>query len=248
MTAYTGLLTQSYYRDSPYRQSGREIEDTPLSSESRARVDLNEFDRSRERSRNPRRHYVVSSPERTEDSSPAGAESPSRILKLKTERSLSVELISTQDQLASQSAPKAQPRMSNTSAHPKHSSFSCATPHHPSAVSSASRDPCMNNIRFQFFVSDQNFGAIEKSFDQCVTLSSFFDEALSAWGVIGGRGNSIIMAGVTVVIKSIPRPIFVLWRNKEGFERLMESIRKESVGRGEGLEIEVRCRPEGSQC
>ena len=240
MATYTGPSARSYYSNSwrdaqkPYRQTWHKTKNTPFSLESRARLDSSERGSRGERRRNSRPRYVLSSPEWTEETT-SEIESPSHSLEF-----------SIQKQLASQSASKAQQILSSVPAAPHQltsATSGASSKSEPSTVFSIPRAPYVNDVKFLFFVSDESCGAIEKSFDQCESLRSFFDEAISAWDTIGGHGRSLPMAGVSIAIKPLPRSIFVPWCNKEGFERLMESISKESMAMGKNLEVEVRCRP-----
>lgn len=93
---------------------------------------------------------------------------------------------------------------------------------------------------FQFFLENETYSAIAKSFEQCKTMASFFDEAFAAWAALGQPDQQPRMLAVKAVVEGQPRPILVLWRNKEGFDRMVDVILKEAVGK-EVLNVEIRC-------
>ena len=97
------------------------------------------------------------------------------------------------------------------------------------------------NIVFHFFLSNETFGAIPKLFTQCATPKSFFEVAHSAWRALGEARDGTRLLGVKVVIEGVTRPIVVLWENEDGFERMMDAISNEMVGRVGNLDVEVRC-------
>lgn len=99
-----------------------------------------------------------------------------------------------------------------------------------------------NTVRFQFFTSNVHLGAIHKTFDVSMTPKAFFDEAFSAFTIIGEAPAASQMAGVRVAIKpSAGWPILVLWRNEESFYEMMEVVKERVAGRMGRLDIEVSC-------
>lgn len=98
-----------------------------------------------------------------------------------------------------------------------------------------------DKIVFHFFLSDESFGAIPKLFVQCATPKSFFNEAHSAWHVLGETSDQARLLGVKVSIEGITRPVVVIWESKDGFKRMVEAISNETVGRTQNLNVEVRC-------
>ena len=113
-----------------------------------------------------------------------------------------------------------------------------------SSVPFSSTSTAQNAIRFQFLLADENLGAISKSSDQCSSSSAFFDEALAAFNIVGKELVYSPMAGVKVLIdSSAGRPIFVPWRDKEGYDEMMQTVMDEARGRTNKLNIEVTCVP-----
>lgn len=97
------------------------------------------------------------------------------------------------------------------------------------------------DVKFRFFLADEQHGAIHKALEKCGTMSSFFDEALAAWGTLGEEHHPTRMIGVKVMIQDVSQPIFVLWRNKEGFEGMMDTISKQAGRKQTQLDVEVHC-------
>lgn len=101
------------------------------------------------------------------------------------------------------------------------------------------------DVIFHFFLADEHHGAIPQPFQNCQTMSSFFDEALAAWGTLSEEQHQLRMVAVKVIIEGVSRPIVVLWRNKEGFERMMETVLKQAAAQQTELNVEVRCFKKG---
>lgn len=102
-----------------------------------------------------------------------------------------------------------------------------------------------HNVVFQFFLADERHGAIPQPLANCATMSSFFDGALAAWGALDEEPPHLLqarIAAVNVIIEDLARPIVVLWRNKEGFERMMETVLEQAdETKKTKLNVEVRC-------
>lgn len=82
--------------------------------------------------------------------------------------------------------------------------------------------------------------------ENCETMNSFFDEALAAWGTLGEDQNQPRMIAVKVIIEGVGLPLVVLWRNKDGFERMMATVRKQAAaGKLAELNVQVRCLKRG---
>ncbi|MCJ1232047.1 hypothetical protein MMC12_008728, partial [Toensbergia leucococca] len=99
------------------------------------------------------------------------------------------------------------------------------------------------NVTFQFYPSDPSFDAVPKIPSQCQTPASFFDEALMAWGMLGGDDQHSRLAAVSVAVEGLKRRILVPWRSHEGYEGMMEAL-TEAVDRKKGkgrLDVEVKC-------
>ncbi len=96
------------------------------------------------------------------------------------------------------------------------------------------------NIVFHFFLSNEDFGAIPKLFIDCATPASFFNEAKSAWHAIRAQSKETWLMGVKVTIEGVMRPIMVLWENEDGYERMLEAISDELLGKAGKLNVEVR--------
>ncbi len=98
-----------------------------------------------------------------------------------------------------------------------------------------------HNVVFHFFLSDESFGAIPKLFAQCATPKTFFDEANAAWHALSKPNEKSRLLGVKVIIEGVTRPIVLLWDSVDGFERMVEIISSEMVGRTGNMNVEVRC-------
>lgn len=105
-------------------------------------------------------------------------------------------------------------------------------------------------VIFHFFLEDEQHGAISQPLRNCQTMSSFFDEALAAWATLSEEQHQVRMVAVKVLVQDVSRPIVVLWRNKEGWERMMNTVRKQAAEKPTVLDVEVRCfqkKPRGSK-
>lgn len=100
-------------------------------------------------------------------------------------------------------------------------------------------------VTFHFFLADEQNGAIPQSFDSCKSSDSFFDEALAAWGTLGEEQHPPRMSAVNVTIERVRRPIFVLWKHDEGFERMMKTVLEQAAEKQTKLNVEVRCIKRG---
>lgn len=72
-------------------------------------------------------------------------------------------------------------------------------------------------------------------------MSSFFDEAPAAWATLSEEQYQVRMVAVQVLVEDLRRPIVVLWRNQEGWERMMNTVRKQAAEKQTELDVEVRC-------
>lgn len=100
---------------------------------------------------------------------------------------------------------------------------------------------CSKNIKFHFFLANEQHGAILKSLEKCNTMSSFFDEAQEAWDASGEEQHQARMTAVKVIIEDVSRPMFILWRDQEGYEGMMDAIQEQAAGRPKSLNVEIRC-------
>lgn len=120
----------------------------------------------------------------------------------------------------------------------------------PQAIQSDPLPPSKNVI-FHFFLADEKYGAVPQPLKNCETVHSFFDAALAAWGALvmssahQHQPQHHMMAAAQVVVEGFTRPIVVFWRNKEGFEAMMETVLKQAAVEGNqtelSLTVEVRC-------
>ncbi|MCJ1465960.1 hypothetical protein MMC07_004579 [Pseudocyphellaria aurata] len=101
------------------------------------------------------------------------------------------------------------------------------------------------DVVFHFFLADEQHGAIPQPLENCPTMTSFFDEALAAWGALSEEHYQPRMAAVKVIIEGISLPIVVLWRNKEGFERMIATVLEQAALKPTKLSVEVRCFKKG---
>lgn len=101
------------------------------------------------------------------------------------------------------------------------------------------------DVIFHFFLANEDHGAIPQPFEHCGTMSSFFDEALAAWGALGEDQPQPRMAAVKVIMEGIGRPTVVLWRNKEGFSRMMDMVLEQAAEKQTKFNVEVRCFKRG---
>lgn len=76
-------------------------------------------------------------------------------------------------------------------------------------------------------------------------MCSFFDEALAAWGTLSEEQDQVRMVAVKVIIEGLRRPIIVLWRNKEAWERMMNTALKKAAEKQTELHVELRCFMKG---
>lgn len=98
--------------------------------------------------------------------------------------------------------------------------------------------------RFQFLTGHEYLGAIPRSVDLSLTSSAFFEEAFTAYTIVGKAPAVLQMAGVKIVIKSsAERPVFVPWGNKECFHEMMEIVKEKAIGEPGMLQVEVTCVP-----
>lgn len=98
-----------------------------------------------------------------------------------------------------------------------------------------------SKITFHFFLSDADLGAIPQDFVHCNNFTSFFNQALEAWEILGGEDRNTIMTAVSVVLVSVDWPIVIPWRNKDGFEMMMGIVTKAAMGNQEHLDVKVKC-------
>lgn len=101
------------------------------------------------------------------------------------------------------------------------------------------------NVVFQFFLADEQNGAIPQPLENCPTVASFFDEAMTAWGALSEEQYQPRMAAVKVIIEGVSLPIVILWRNKEGFDRMMATVLEQAALKPTKLSVEVRCFKKG---
>lgn len=134
-------------------------------------------------------------------------------------------------------SPKTPSRASNAITKPTPSS---PTPKTLVSPATTSEPYPANQIVFHFFLSKEGIGAIPKLFAQCATPKSFFKEAQAAYHALGKSTDKSRLLGVKVSIEGVMRPIVILWESKDGFERMVEAMANEMVGRMGNLNVEVR--------
>ncbi|MCJ1468113.1 hypothetical protein MMC07_006741 [Pseudocyphellaria aurata] len=115
----------------------------------------------------------------------------------------------------------------------------------PESRASPPKPSPSKDVIFHFFLADEAHGAIPHPLENCDTMSSFFDEALAAWGALGEDQLQPRMAAVKVSMEGISRPVVVLWRNKEGFSRMMDMVREQAAEKQSKFHVEVRCFKRG---
>lgn len=118
----------------------------------------------------------------------------------------------------------------------------------PAPKSQASQSkPSSNskNVIFHFFLAEEHHGAIPQPLERCETMDSFFDEARAAWGALGEEQHQSRMVAVKVIIEGVSWPVVVLWRNKEGFERMMGTVLKQAAEKQLELNVQVHCFKKG---
>ena len=98
----------------------------------------------------------------------------------------------------------------------------------------------VKKVIFHFFLSDETLGAIPKLLTECATPETF-NEARLAWHLLGGRDDRVRLLGVKVVIEGVARPIALLWDSESGYERMVEAVAREVIGKAGELNVEVRC-------
>jgi hypothetical protein len=109
------------------------------------------------------------------------------------------------------------------------------------ASSSSTSLKVASKITFHFFLSDADLGAIPQDFVHCNTYTSFFNQALAAWKILGGEDRNTVMTAVSVVLASVDWPIVIPWRNKDGFEMMIGIVTKAAMEKGEHLDVKVKC-------
>ncbi|MCJ1467849.1 hypothetical protein MMC07_006474 [Pseudocyphellaria aurata] len=110
----------------------------------------------------------------------------------------------------------------------------------PELQADQTRPPYNKAVIFHFFLADEQNGAIPLPFDHCKSVDSFFDEAQAAWGTLGEEQHPPRMSAVNVAIERVRRPIFVLWKNDEGFERMMKMISEQAAKKQTKLNVEAQ--------
>lgn len=76
-------------------------------------------------------------------------------------------------------------------------------------------------------------------------MSSFFDEALAAWGALGEEQHQQRMAAVKMIIEGVRRLIVVPWRDEDGFKTMLDTVLEQAAGKQTKLNVEVRCFQRG---
>lgn len=101
------------------------------------------------------------------------------------------------------------------------------------------------DVIFHFYLADKNHGAIPQPLECCTTTDSFFDEALAAWSTLSEEQYQPRIIAVKVIIEGISRPIAILWKNEEGFERMINTVLEQAAGKHMKLNVEVYCLKRG---
>lgn len=76
-------------------------------------------------------------------------------------------------------------------------------------------------------------------------MTSFLEEAQASWGALGEEQPQPRMIAVKVIMEGVGRPIVILWRNQDGFERMMATVLEQAADRQTKLNVEGRCFKRG---
>lgn len=99
-----------------------------------------------------------------------------------------------------------------------------------------------NTVRLQFLTSNVHLGAIHKTLDVSMTPKAFFDEAYSAYAIIGEPPATSQMAAVRVAIKpSTEWPIVVPWGNQDDYYEMLNIVKERAAERTGRMDVEVSC-------
>ena len=112
-----------------------------------------------------------------------------------------------------------------------------STPIQPSSPESTAGP----NVSFHFFLSDESMGAHLVPLLQCNTVNGFFDRAEAAWDFLNAHEPDSQFAGVRVVLEGIQWPMVVGWKDSHGYQWMMDTVAKSTIGRMNDLHVQVRC-------
>jgi len=103
------------------------------------------------------------------------------------------------------------------------------------------------NTTLHFFLSDTDLGAIPKTLHKCMTLTTFFGEALAAWRDLESESSTPGLISVKFDWKSIP--MVIRWHDPEGFQKMLEAIAAAPCWQGskDQCDVEIRCAKRKSQ-
>ncbi|MCJ1465953.1 hypothetical protein MMC07_004572 [Pseudocyphellaria aurata] len=104
--------------------------------------------------------------------------------------------------------------------------------------------PSTKNVLFQFYLANEEDGAIHQPLENCRTVTSFFDEAVAAWGTLGDHAqHQPCMAAAKISIPDVIVPMVLPWRSKDSFDRMMATVlqRAAALDQTEVLHVGVRC-------
>lgn len=103
------------------------------------------------------------------------------------------------------------------------------------------------NTTLHFFLSDTDVGAIPKSLHNCMTLTTFFGEALAAWRDLESESSTPGLISVKFDWKLIP--MVIRWHDPEGIQKMLEAIAAAPCWQGskDQCDVEIRCAKQKSQ-
>ena len=97
------------------------------------------------------------------------------------------------------------------------------------------------DVVLHFFLSNDSLGAVPVTLNECNTATKFFNQALSAWNLLGGGDQAGSMAAVSVMIDGFHWPTVLPWGNAAAFKRMMETIAIARIGKMGNFEIRIKC-------
>lgn len=107
--------------------------------------------------------------------------------------------------------------------------------------SSAFEASLANHVTIHLFLSDESLGAIPITLNECNTSVKFFNQALSAWNLLGLEDQARDMAAVSVTIDGVQWPMVLPWGNSQAFQRMLGALEHAQHGTITGLEVRVKC-------
>ena len=176
---------------------------------------------------------------RDDSSSPefisAGPASASHGTRRSTRSHCSVRFMN--DHILTSNTPPKKPKKKGTKPQTPMSPALTSTPIQPS-LSESTAGP---NVSFHFFLSDESLGALLVPWVQCNTVNGFFDRAEAAWDFLNAHEPDSQFAGVRVVLEGIQWPMVVGWKDSHGYQWMMDTVMKSTIGRMNDIHVQVRC-------